>query len=280
MIGVFDSGYGGLTILHGLIDALPQYDYLYLGDNARAPYGSRPAAEIIEYTQQGVDYLFQQGCPVVILACNTASAVALRSLQHDFLPQKYPNRRVLGIVVPTIEQITGLPWNTSLAIPDEPRTIGLLATEQTVASGSYAEEIKKRNPAVQLIQQAAPDLVKVIEAGSSHEIIKQTAQNYINQLMQQASSVTPALSAVVLGCTHFEIIADMIRELLPAEVALYEQPKIVATSFANYLQRHPEIEQKLSKTGQRMFLTSGDATEVSKQSEKFFGMKIKFESKK
>jgi glutamate racemase len=277
MIGVFDSGYGGLTILHGLIKALPQYSYIYLGDNARAPYGQRPQAEIIEFTWHGVKYLLDQGAPLVILACNTASAVALRPIQQQFLPQYDPERRVLGIVVPTIEQITGIPWQGQVTpIDQKPLTIGLVATDQTVASGAYEHEIKKRNPAVTLVQQPASELVTLIERGASQEELKESVQRHIRALFDKAEKMEPPLSAVVLGCTHFEIIADLFQQSLPARVRLYEQPTIVADSLKKYLQKHTGLEQRLTCGSEKQFLTTGDESIVSQHSQQFFGRKISF----
>lgn len=280
MIGLFDSGYGGLTILHGILDELPEYSCLYLGDNARAPYGSRSSEEIFEFTKQGVDYLFSHGCALVILACNTASASALRKIQQEVLPAQYPDKKVLGILVPTIEQITGVPWKqtshsmSALGVA----SVGVLATEATVKSNSYADEIHKRNPSIRVFQQACPGLVEAIEAGEDVYVITTMVSGYVAQLKKQVPPNAAPISAILLGCTHYALIADLITKLLPPEVRLYEQPRIVATSLKKYLAAHPEIEQKLDRKKERIFVTTGNSNDVSAQSQKYFGQSIQFKS--
>lgn len=259
MIGVFDSGYGGLTILSAIIKKLPQYSYLYLGDNARAPYGPRSAEEITEFTWQGVEYLFKQGCPLVILACNTASAAALRTIQQQLLPRyerarlaeappQAGRRRVLGIIVPTIEQISA---NT--------RTVGVLGTEATIDSHVYVDAIKKLHPHVTVIQQSCPKLVPLIEEGSHPAETTPVIKQYLDQLFAQNS----AIDTVVLACSHYSLIKDLIRQQLPPSIKIFDQPGVVATSLADYLDRHPEITARLDQTGRREFVTTGDAQEVS-----------------
>lgn len=278
MIGLFDSGYGGLTILHGILKELPEYSYMYLGDNARAPYGSRSADEIFEFTKQGVEYLFEHGCQLVILACNTASASALRRIQRELLPAQYPDRRVLGILVPTIEQITGVPWKqTSHSMSAiGVASVGVLATEATVKSNSYAEEIHKRNPSIRVFQQACPGLVEAIEAGENASVITTLVGGYIEELNHQVSSGAAPISAILLGCTHYALITDLIKKLLPQEVRLYEQPRIVAKSLKKYLESHPEIDQKLDRGREPIFLTTGNASEISAHSSQYFGKSLTF----
>ncbi len=286
MIGVFDSGYGGLTILKAIIAKLPNYSYIYFGDNAKSPYGSRSAEEITELTWQGVEYLFEQaclpdrqGCPLVILGCNTASAVALRPIQQELLPKKYPDHQVLGIVVPTIEQITGVGWNEGVRHLD-PRVsdtlvgtvVGILGTEQTVKSQAYVQEIHKRNPTITVIQQSCPELVPLIEAGAPAGEIKPVIENCLQQLFAQNNTI----SSVVLACTHYILIEDLIRATLPAHIKLFDQPRVVAESLATYLTRHPEIEAHLDKSQQRIFITTGDPIEVSRLSTHYFGEPLKF----
>lgn len=273
MIGVFDSGYGGLTILKAIIAKLTNYSYLYFGDNAKSPYGSRSAEEITEFTWQGVEYLFQQGCPLIILGCNTASAVALRPIQQEFLPKKYPDRRVLGIIVPTIEQITGVGWHQT-AVPGqtEPTTVGILGTEQTIKSQAYVQEIHKRNPSVTVVQQSCPELVPLIEAGVPAEEIKPVIESCLKQLFAQANHI----KSVVLACTHYTLIEDLIRVALPANVQLFDQPTVVAQSLATYLTHHPEIVARLDKAKQHTFITTGDHTEVSRLSTHYFGKPLKY----
>lgn len=278
MIGVFDSGYGGLTILKGLVAVLPQYSYIYLGDNARAPYGDRSAQEIAKFTTEGVEYLFSLGCELVILGCNTASANALRSIQQDVLPKKYPDKKVLGILVPTIEQITGVSWKSDKKLESVDRqptmTVGVLATQQTVASKSYEHEIHKRSNTIIVIQQACPDLVPLIERGASEAELTGKIQEYLDLLYGKITDVP--LRAVLLGCTHYALIADLVARLLPSNVHLYEQPNIVAISLAEYLQRHPEIERKINREGSRTFLTTGFVEAVQAHSKRFYGEEIEF----
>lgn len=278
MIGVFDSGYGGLTIVRALIERLPQYSYVYLGDNARAPYGSRPAEEIYEFTRQGVEYLFKRGCPLVILACNTASANALRRLQQEWLPQAYPNRRVLGILVPTVEQITGVPWRhiepITTPLVAQAFTVGVLATEQTVASDAYPKEIHKRNATLKVVQQACPDLTNLIEDGADTATLLHAIQKHVQALRQK---IEPAqISAVLLGCTHYALVADDIKQLLPADVRVYEQPTIVAESLAAYFRLHAELESSLQRGGERTYITTGDAAIVATRATKFLGQPVLF----
>lgn len=280
MIGVFDSGYGGLTILRALIKELPQYSYWYLGDTKRAPYGDRTTQEIYEFTRQGVDYLFKQGSTLVILACNTASAVALRKLQQEWLPTHYPDRRILGILVPTVEQITGVPWaskNQGVSATAGTITIGVLGTAQTIISRAYELEIHKRNPSLRVIQQACPGLVETIEAGEDEDALAALVKNCVDQLQEQASTSGTKLSAVLLGCTHYELIAGIIRQQLPPSVRLYNQPAIVAASLATYLTRNTDLAAKLEQTGERVFLTTGDPVHTSQHSARYFGEAINFE---
>lgn len=278
MIGLFDSGYGGLTILQGMVKALPQYSYMYLGDNARAPYGSRSSEEIFAFTRQGVEYLFAHGCELIVLACNTASATALRRLQKEVLPQKYPDKKILGILVPTIEQITGVPWQqiTHSMSAIGVATVGVLATEATVQSGAYAEEIHKRNSSIQVLQQSCPGLVEAIEAGEDESVLRTLVQGYLDQLYAQAPGGAESLSAILLGCTHYALIADLIRSQLPAHVHIYEQPQIVANSLKKYLEVHPEIAQGLDQSGQRQFFTTGDPADINHHSARYFGAPITF----
>ncbi len=248
MIGLFDSGLGGLTILRQLEQDLPQYEYLYLGDTAHAPYGSKDAAEITHLTWQGVEQLFSQGAKLVLLACNTASAVALRHIQQTELPQKYPDRNVLGIIVPTIEQITGIDWKhqtpITTTVADGAVTIGVLATTATVSSGTYEHEIHKRNPSLKIISQACPQLVPLIESQAPPEKISAAIKKYLNQLYAQAEN---NLYAVLLGCTHYELIADLIQDQLLPSIRLYRQPQVISQSLKSYLHRHPDLATPQSK---------------------------------
>lgn len=262
MIGVFDSGYGGLTILRCITRALPKYSTTYFGDNARAPYGERSDEEILEYTRQGVDLLFQQGCILVVLGCNTASAAALRELQQEWLPVAYPDRRILGIVVPTIEAISILPHET----------VGVLATAHTVATNAYEREIHKLNPNIHVVQYACNNLAGMIEElGVEDEQVQQNAKKCVEGLLSLAVP-----NAILLGCTHYEFIAEYISSLIPEKVQLIRQPELVARSLADYLTRHSEIDARMTKEGGRKYLTSGEAVQVSGKSTQLMHEKIEF----
>lgn len=286
MIGVFDSGYGGLTILRALVNRLPQYSYTYFGDNAHAPYGQKKTVEITKYTKSGADFLFERGAQIVILGCNTASAAALRELQQKWLPKKYPDRRLLGIVVPTIEQVTGTGWNhtkpITTPISDELFTVGVLATPATVSTQAFPREVHKRNPSIKIIQQACPGLVELIERDAPKQELKQLVGHYIDTLWKAAEG---RLDAILLGCTHYELISSLIVSLLPANVRLYHQPTIIAASLKQYLSRHPKIASSLSavdplsgRTSTRDFFTTGDEITVSAIAARYFGKIVQFKS--
>lgn len=283
MIGVFDSGLGGLAILRALVKAAPKYSYLYLADSARAPYGSRTAEELYAFTLEGVEYLFAQGCPLVILGCNTASAIALRRIQQEVLPAKYPDRRVLGILVPTVEQVSGVGWTDPptprLRRASKVKVVGVLATEQTVASGAYEREIHKRNPNIRVVQQACPELVPLIESGAFQEEIIQSITKYVVQRMEKVQEIEPdaQLEAILLGCTHYALVADLFRALLPKGVTLYEQPAMVAKSLSSWLTRHPEMTSRLKVDGTVRFITSGNVEAATRVGSQYWGAPITFE---
>jgi glutamate racemase len=263
MIGVFDSGYGGLTILQGIHCALPEYSTIYFGDNSRAPYGERSDEEIIEFTRQGVELLFQQGCIVVVLGCNTASAAALRKLQQEWLPHAYPDRRILGILVPTVEVISTLPHEK----------IGVLATAHTVATNAYEREIHKLNSNIEVIQYACNNLAGMIEVfGAEDERVQQDAEKCVYGLLSVAMP-----NAILLGCTHYEFIAEYISSLIPKETTVIRQPELVAESLMHYLARHPEIDARMTKEGKKIYLTSGNVGEVSTKSSNLMHEKIEFQ---
>jgi glutamate racemase len=250
-IGVFDSGYGGLTILREIRKHLPQYDYLYLGDNARAPYGTRSFDIVYRFTLQAVEELFSRGCRLVILACNTASAKALRSIQQKDLPRIDPSRRVLGVIRPTVEALGAL---------TKTGHIGLFATPGTVRSNSYAMEVEKLFPEMTLTGHACPMWVPLVENNEAHHAgADYFVKKDVNALMMADSEI----DTVILGCTHYPLLFPKIREALPANVKLIAQGDIVATSLVDYLQRHPEIEQTLSKTSTSEYLTTERADTFS-----------------
>lgn len=243
-IGVFDSGYGGLTILRGIERVLPEYDYLYLGDNARAPYGTRSFDLVYEFTRQAVEELFRRGCHLVILACNTASAKALRSIQQEILPSLYPERRVLGVIRPTVE-----------AVGEISRTghVGLLATPGTVRSHSYKLEIDKLHPGMQLTETACPMWVPLVETG---EATGPGADYFVKKYIDITLEADPKIDTLLLGCTHYPILMPKIREFAPEGVNVVAQGEIVGKSLADYMKRHPEMDAKCTKGGTSEFLTT------------------------
>jgi len=283
MIGVFDSGYGGLTVLKELVNELPEYDYIYLGDNAREPYGPHPEDEIFEFTKEGVEFLFNQGCNLVLLACNTVSAGALRRLQKEVLPKKYPMNKVLGILVPTIEEVTGIPWRSPERIKifeSKQSVIGIFGTEATVKSGAYTREIAKRDPNIQVFEQACPDLTTLIVAEGSDEEILEAIHRYKEELHKQFRKAEIDKSSdltLVLGCTHYTLIKDLIRQELPDNIKMIDQSEIVAEKLKYYLNRHPDLEKRIKKDSGRRYLTTGDPETVTRIGSKFYGSNIEFE---
>lgn len=262
MIGIFDSGYGGLTILEDIRKRLPVYDYLYLGDNARAPYGSRSFDIVYDYTLQAVKELFNRGCHLVILACNTASAKALRSIQQKDLPKIDSSRRVLGVIRPTVE---------SLPLISKSRHVGLLGTEGTVNSHSYAIELDKLSPEMTITEIACPMLVPLIE---NNETDNDGAEYFIKKYVEELLHSDEVIDTVVLGCTHYPLISDKIRKYIPENIAVVSQGPIVAESLADYLQRHPEIEEKCTKNSTVSYLTTEDAEKFSVIASRFTGCPI------
>lgn len=262
-IGIFDSGYGGLTVFREIEALLPQYDYLYLGDNARAPYGPRSFETVYEYTWQAVQWFFSKGCPLVILACNTASAKALRSIQQNNLPvSSDPSRRVLGVIRPTAEVI-GLNSNS--------RRIGVLGTSGTVKSGSYPMEIDKYWPDVTVVQQACPMWVPLIE---NNEHNAPGADYFVKKYLDLLFSGAEDIDTILLGCTHYPLLIPKIENHLPPGTCLISQGPIVANSLADYLVRHPEMETRLSQTGKRSFFTTDDPADFEQHAGIFFGRTI------
>jgi len=266
-IGVFDSGYGGLTVLRSVIDELPQYDYLYLGDNARTPYGTRSFEVVYEYTLQAVEKLFEMGCHLVILACNTASAKALRSIQQRDLPNIDPTRRVLGVIRPSVERI-----------PEVTRSghVGVLGTTGTVKSESYPMEIRKISVGhpVRTYQEACPMWVPIVE---NNEIGTPGADYFVEKNVKQLLEKDAKIDTVILGCTHYPLLSETIRKFLPKHIQLLEQGPIVADRLADYLTRHPEIEQKCSIGGSRRFLTTESVENFETRAGMFFGESLQAE---
>ncbi|MDD2961056.1 MAG: glutamate racemase [Muribaculaceae bacterium] len=243
-IGVFDSGYGGLTILRDIRRRLPQYDYLYLGDNARAPYGSRSFDVVYDFTLQAVKYLFERGCKLVILACNTASAKALRTIQQCDLPQLDSTRRVLGVIRPTVEELGAESQNGN---------IGILGTPGTVNSGSYAMEISKLYPDYHTYSQACPMWVPLVE---NKEYDMPGADYFVEKYIKELFAKCGDIDTVILGCTHYPLLLEKIKQYVPSGVKILPQGAIVADSLADYLKRHSEISSHCTTNGTVEFLTT------------------------
>jgi glutamate racemase len=248
-IGVFDSGYGGLTVLRAIVKRLPGYDYLYLGDNARTPYGNRSFETVYHYTLQCVQYLFDQGCRLVIIACNTASAKALRTIQQQDLPLMDHSRRVLGVIRPTTEIVGKYTRSGS---------VGVMATHGTVSSRSYPIEIGRFFPHIRVFQQACPMWVPLVE---NHEFDSPGADYFVKKYIDELFGQSADIDTIVLGCTHYPLLIKKIQQFLPGSCMLLSQGEIVAHSLADYLHRHPEIEEGCSKNGNRDFCTT-DSTAI------------------
>ena len=262
-IGVFDSGYGGLTILRELRKRLPEYDYLYFGDNARAPYGSRSFEVIYRYTLEAVRELFARGCPLVILACNTASAKALRSIQQNDLPCIDPTRRVLGVIRPTVEILDRVTVSGH---------VGVLGTPGTVASESYVMETEKLFPDMKVAQQSCPLWVPIVE---NSEADGDGADYFVKKYIEELMARDPEIDTFVLACTHYPLLIDKIRRYAPAGVRILEQGHLVADSLKDYLRRHPEMERRLGKSGTVEFLTSENPDKFDSLASVFTHQKVK-----
>ena len=261
-IGVFDSGYGGLTILDKIREVLPEYDYIYLGDNARAPYGTRSFEVVYEFTRQAVNKLFDMGCHLDILACNTASAKALRSIQMNDLPQIDPARRVLGVIRPTVECIGEISKN---------QHIGVLATAGTIKSESYPLEIHKLFPEIQVSGTACPMWVSLVENNESQD---EGADYFIRKYIDQLLSKDPQIDTVILGCTHFPILLPKIRQYIPDHISVIAQGEYVAESLKDYLKRHPEMDAKCTKNGNCQFYTTEAEEKFSESASTFLKQQI------
>lgn len=275
-IGIFDSGSGGLTILDASAKALPDQSFIYLGDHFSAPYGHRTQGEIYNFTKVMLSNLFRMHVSLVILACNTVSAIALRRIQEEWLPQYYPGRRVLGVLVPTVEALTGLDWDRHnpgrSKLPK--KTVGVFATEMTVKSGAYPHQVQLRAPDFEVFQQACPGLVAAIEADGREDFLKDMVSGYCRDLLKQMGK--KKLDAVLLGCTHYPLVETFFREALPKGVEIISQPDIVAKSLKAYLERHPEFQSKPPQ--ELRFLTTGDPNRLI-HLEKFIpDRKIQFRS--
>lgn len=261
-IGVFDSGYGGLTILSEIRNALPMYDYVYLGDNARTPYGTRSFDIVYEFTLQAVRRLFELGCHLVVLACNTASAKALRSIQMRDLPQLDPSRRVLGVIRPTVECIGDLTHS---------RHIGVLGTSGTIKSGSYVLEVRKLFPDIQVTGQACPMWVPLVEYNEAHGSgADYFVQKYVYALLEQDRLI----DTVILGCTHYPLLLPKIKEYMPAGITIVSQGELVAQSLKDYLRRHPEIDSRCTRGGHCTYYTTESEEKFAESASTFLNKRI------
>ena len=271
MIGVFDSGFGGLTVLNSLLSALPQYDYVFLADSARAPYGARSLDVIYEFTLESVEWLFDEGCTLVILACNTASTRALCNIQQLHLPSHRPDRRVLGVVRPSVEALAGLPPGATPGRTPPSLATGLVAvlgTESTIASDSYGLELRKLAPNLELIQQACPLWAPLVEAG---ELDGPGTEWFLWRSLAPVLNSGRRPQRILLGCTHYPLLLPALRLLVPDEVEILAQGEIVAARLVNWLERHPEEEARLGRSGLRRFVTTDDAAWFSARGERLLG---------
>lgn len=263
-IGVFDSGYGGLTVLRELVKTLPDYDFLYFGDNARTPYGTRSFDVVYEYTLQAVKYLFNQNCPLIIIACNTASAKALRNIQQLDLPLIAPERRVLGVIRPSVEKVAEITQNGH---------VGVLGTVGTVVSESYPIELEKWSGGhvKSTVQEACPMWVPLVE---NNEIETEGADYFVKKNIQNILQKDNAIDTLILGCTHYPLLIKSIQKYVPENIKILEQGEIVAEKLQDYLQRHPEIKQRISRNGGRVFQTTESTENFESKAELFLGGKV------
>lgn len=261
-IGVFDSGYGGLTVLKEIVKQLPEYSYLYLGDNARAPYGTRSFDTVYQYTLECVNWFFKQGCGLVILACNTASAKALRTIQQNDLPQIDATKRVLGVIRPTTEVIGN--YTTT-------KCVGVLGTNGTIQSQSYPIEIAKFYPELQIFQEACPMWVPLVE---NNEFDKSGADYFVKKHLQHLLQQNENIDTILLACTHYPLLIEKIRAFLPKEMTVLSQGEIVAKSLKEYLQRHTELEKRCSKDGEILFFTTDSEEDFDNKASIFFGKPV------
>lgn len=266
MIGVFDSGHGGLTILRALVERFPSHRFVYLGDHANVPYGNRASADIVDLTRAAVEILFRRGCRLILLGCNTATCIAARALQHEWLPQSgWAGRNVLGIVAPTVEAATQTPW--ACKTPQYPQKynsdlIAVFGTTRTIASRVYPEEIRKRCPRVVLAEQPCAELAGAIEARASEEQLDRLVKSAVDELLQRTGHQPP--HRAILGCTHFPLVEHLFRRHLPPFTRILSQPTVVADSLEDYLQRHPEyLEDGPEHRARLTLLTTGEPVTVN-----------------
>jgi len=259
-IGIFDSGFGGLNIMKKIVKELPNYNYIYLGDTARVPYGTRSNEVIYEFTKQAVDFLFKNNCKLIIFACNTVSSYALRKMQQEYLPKHYPQKKVLGVIIPTIEYAI---------LKTRNKRIGVIATEGTVKSGTFKREFSKANSKIKVFQKACPLLVSIVEAGEQNSKVTDIVlKKYLKPLLNKK------IDTLILGCTHYGILENKIKKIVGGKITVVAEPKIVTEKLKEYLQKHPEIDKKLAKGGKYIFCSTDPTDKFRILGSKFFGEKI------
>ncbi|MCR4275000.1 MAG: glutamate racemase [Candidatus Campbellbacteria bacterium] len=260
-IGVFDSGFGGITILRGIVRKLPEYNYLYVGDTARTPYGTRSKELVYEFTKQAVDFLFAHNCELIIFACNTASSDALRRIQREYVPKYYPHKKVLGVLIPAAEEAVAQTKN---------KRIGVVATSGTVQSGAFVREITKLDPKIQVFQNACPLLVPIVEEGAHNsQVTTLLLKGYLKPL------ITKNIDTLILGCTHYGILENKIRKICGSRITLISEGRVVPKKLKDYLTRHPKIERKISRNGTVRFYSTDLTPKFITLGSTFFGKKIK-----
>ncbi|MBI4653128.1 glutamate racemase [Candidatus Kuenenbacteria bacterium] len=260
-IGVFDSGFGGINTLRKIVKELPVYSYFYLGDTARAPYGTHSKEIVYEFAKQAVDFMFVNNCEFIIFACNTASSDALRKIQQEYLPKRYPNKRVLGVVIPAVEEAI---------VKSRNKKIGIIATEGTVQSGVFIKELVKIEPKIKVFQNPCPLLVPIVEEGEQNsKATKIILENYLKPLKNKG------IDTLILGCTHYGILENQIRKIIVSNITIISEAKVVPKKLKDYLKKHPEIERKLEKNGVVHFYSTDLTNKFTSLGSKFFGKKIK-----
>ena len=270
MIGIFDSGLGGLTILKGILDRNPDYDYIYLGDNARAPYGNKSQETVYEYTRQAVEFLMGEGCQLVIIACSTASSQALRRLQQEWLPQNYPDRRILGVIIPVAEAAIEAIDQEPPRKRDKKNKIGVLGTDTTIRSQTFEQELYKLRENIEIYPQTAPLLVPLVEEGwLKRRETRMILKYYLRPLKLQRINI------LILGCTHYPVLYRPISEIMGPQCRIIDPPQPIAEKLRDYLTRHPEIEKKLSRNQKRIFHTTNDPDKFKKLAPRFLKQPVR-----
>lgn len=269
MIGIFDSGLGGLTILRRILNIMPEYDYVYTGDNARVPYGNKSSEFIYEYTRQGVDSLMKQGCQIVIIACSTASSQSLRRLQQEWLPQNYPDRKILGVVIPIAEAaIECIEQEPSRKRPKKNK-IGIIGTSATIDSGVFEEELYKLRKDIKVYSQSSPLLVPLVEEGwLKRRETRMILKYYLRPLKRER------VNHLILGCTHYPVLHDTIADIMGPQCNIIDPPRPVADKLRGYLEKHPEIKKKISQNKNRTFYTTDDPDKFQKLGPRFLGQPL------